>query len=426
MASFFPRLKKIKVPDDPFESAFFYSFDRPAAIQRIGDSIMSRVSEATKQPRATANIQRLLVNDQRVRIKSWVSQLPKLKTLEVGDATSLTPDLAKSIVDNCPNFCNLTVSSLAKARQDAELGLFLYALKENTLQRLIVSAHFVAAETLQSLNHHAESLTSIKIFGLLSVGAKKLGLLLPCKALVTVELSFSVPGSIPTMPGLVRIKNDQQDAIIDWLCGCRNLRDLAVENLSKGSTVLSRVCSKDWIRLQKLKLLGFRFDKSLEFFRALSSQADLEHLFLGGDPECCRPSHCEIFMGCLASLTNLKYLRLTPDYISGCYSMYKTMDIISYIPRVEELTIACRSANDILWLALSTLCYLRVFRIYGVAEFTLKGILEYINNLQPTNHGLSLLIIGQNRAKPITMAQQELISRNLHAKVGGYLEVENL
>ncbi|KAI1006225.1 hypothetical protein K3495_g1999 [Podosphaera aphanis] len=401
---------------------------RSEVIELVGDCLMSYINEAS----STANLECIRWEHKNHVLLRWISRLPNLKTLGISDPSNLQ-DLAKTISHNCPKFHTLVLPYLdaqyIQTTGKQEHILFFRGLKKNTLRRLLIEANypwniFEDHESISSINCHAESLTALKIGSLNMEGAKKLHFLSACKAITSLQLQleFYFPGDEEI--GLREIDYDAFQGMLNWICSCRKLRELSVGDSYDGKTILTQVCSKNWIRLRKVEILQyFKISEIGELLQALSTQTTLEFLRLRvKSADECSPKLTQNFVRSIGCLTNLKYLDVWSTFLP-----YFPIDIVSYVSGLEVFVINCDGSTDALWSAMAKLHNLRALVIEGRSYFSFDGILTFINALPATYKGFELSIGEQDYATAqISCDQVKAIAELLRIKLGGLFMLHHI
>ncbi|KAI0995621.1 hypothetical protein K3495_g12559 [Podosphaera aphanis] len=289
--------------------------DLPKTSELIGVSILSYISEAAKQSGTILNLIHLRWYNDAGMLTGWISQMSNLITLEITSRnTSDLEDLARAISDNCSEFQRLTVmvnSQTEREKEDKIPAQFLSRLKQKTLRHfatypvdiILEYVHCsVGLRKLVSLNHHAETLSSLMLYGVNRMTFEILFLLNACKNLTRIWLL--VLRSLE-----LRRSETGGQRFVGWICSCRSLRDLSMRNLSTITDILTPALSKDCIRHQKLDISLVDFTDN-EFFAILSTQIALKHLnILGSIKYSCRAAMHNLCKS-LPHLTNLKILNI--------------------------------------------------------------------------------------------------------------------
>ncbi|KAI1002501.1 hypothetical protein K3495_g5698 [Podosphaera aphanis] len=409
---------------------------------------------AGKRSEAKGNLQSLTWRIDGKSLTKWISQLPNLKSLAI-HVKSLPnlESLGKTISGNCPELQNMKLFIYGGGKElDNNLAIFLEELKQNSLRKLFIvhekfsrekdyfqmGPHFMetqrefteeryfADKTLLSLNHHAASLRYLKLCYLQTSATEMLHLIRVCKSLVSLQFSLF------HNKDLKKTDNDLFQAIVNWICNCRGLRELSVGNSLDGTAILVQVCSKDWIQLKKLEILKLSRAHRKDFYRALSSQTSLEYLRLRGDTSDARSKGyaADTFLGdvndftsALNDLKNLKHLDIILD--NGSNNIFKVIKLQSYLPKtLEEFIFGCNDNTDDLWPAMAELHNLKALTIKNLSKFSYQQILAFVNALHSTNKGIVIYIEAESHRFPITKDQKSIIQSSLSARVGGNFEIE--
>ncbi|KAI1005653.1 hypothetical protein K3495_g2561 [Podosphaera aphanis] len=403
-------------------------------IELVGDTIISCIKNASN---ASAYLERIKWVQTNRTLTEWMIRLPDLKTLIIADPLDME-DLSKAISQNCLKFHTLVHNFYGRDydEYDRNLALFLNGLSQNTLQKLCIQDYsdldidisededdedYEDYEAILSINRHAESLTELKISGLNLLATRKLPLLSACKALTSLHLDFYY------FDLLTKKDHNIISAIVDWICSCRNLRELAIGDITCGREILTHVCSRPNMRLEKLEIIiPIILVENGLFLTALSTQTTLEFLSLKiQSPESC--VFIDNFISSLSCMQNLKCLDLAhPDIDEeGFYLPDTIVDLVSFLPRLERLAFYCRDTTDALWSAMMNLHHLRILAIRGITSFSFDGVIVFINSLRTTNEGLEIVLCGYEQPIGISTAQKLAISESLQSKVGGYTRIDS-
>ncbi|KAI1002021.1 hypothetical protein K3495_g6183 [Podosphaera aphanis] len=410
-----------ELPTDLTDPLGRNDIDIPRSSEFIAFSIMSHISESAQWSGIIVKLEYLAWYNDAATLTKWISQMPKLQSLAISTSfTTDLKDLAKGIAENCPRFQNLRVivnPDTQKEQEDKMLSQFLQELKPNTLRKFINSVdqstirHIcrIGPETLLSLNHHSETLKTLKLCCQIT---DDLLLISSCKGLTSIQTT--------------RSEISMPDKLVDWVCSHHGLRELSVGSLSNGTETLTKVCSKDWIQLQKLEILDINFQQSEEFFRALSTQNSLEYLRIGGSLRNCR-KEAQKNICSISCLTNLRFLHLSAyekdNDCLGDFEEYAIIAMVKNLSKLEEITFSCLFATDEIWATMKELHHLRVLNIDGISAFTYEEVLGYINVLHSTNRGLQLSIVNYEHGNLFRSQQKSSLQRAIHEKVGGHFHM---
>ncbi|KAI1006222.1 hypothetical protein K3495_g1997 [Podosphaera aphanis] len=411
---------------DLSQTEYTDSIDSLKIIELVGDSLISYIC---KPNNSTANLKRIrwLVekNDPLTR---WISCLENLSTLVIRSPPNLE-DLAKTISKKCPEFHTLvlllTTTNQVFAEPDQNYALFLKGLKKNTIREFAIEfflslEHF---ETFLALNHHAESLKKLKFRNLHISAADLLHLPSACQSLTSLQLNLVDLVD----PEMVQSDNGQFQTVVDWICSCRNLRELSLGELHE-KAILTEVCSKNWIRLQKLKIhTPIVIPDNEDFLRALTTQTKLEYLsFYMVFPVKYSLDDIHSFISPLSRLSKLRCLDLRSNRApflptSSPLHMNTVIKLASFFPKLEEFAFTCEDATDRLWPAMACLHHLQSLTIEGSTSFSFHGILTFVGALPTLNKGFKLSIKEKYRNIRMTAEQIRIVKDLIRSRVGGYL-----
>jgi hypothetical protein len=387
--------------------------DVPVILDLVGESITNYVSTAANQNKATVALEDISGDINGLSLPRWVGRISRLKGMTLWDGAALSESVATSIVNNCPQFDELTFFSSFKPDIDQDLASFFSGLKKDSLRSFTaLSADAIGPETLLSLNHHKSSLQKLKLDGLSSTAIKTLSFLQECVALEYLEIQDS-----DGMVNLEATENDIFLEVISWLGRCERLRELLLRNLSSGPAILAQVCLRNNIRLRALHVDGYSLLGNQDFHRALSHQTSLESLYLKADPEGAFRDDIDVLISSISSLTKLRHLNLfsTSEY-------FRTSEILklsAVLTNLEELWFGGYDVTDDLWRGMANLPQLRALTISAMTSFSFDGILAYISMLKDSNQGLNLSILSQKPENPLTDYEESVIRQSIVDKVDG-------
>ncbi|KAI0996778.1 hypothetical protein K3495_g11406 [Podosphaera aphanis] len=377
--------------------------------QEIVESVVDCIFRFTcKESGARVNLESLSWHPKKTIPERWISHISNLRTLGTSDRLSL--ELGKLISQSCPRFHTLhsstTYYTSAYIKAPSEITLFLNQLRQNTLRNLSICPMPAGNEIIRSLNRQAESLKELRLESIILIATKNLHRLNAYKTLTSLRLNFR-KWNTEDISEFRERKNGLFQAMVDWICSCRSLRKLFLVQLPGGIAIaiVTQVCRKDWIRLQTLYIHSLiQIEEREDFLRALSTQTMLEYLIF--DVEVSLQSYCHLgddpnFASLLGRLVNLKCLSLQPNSkyrnlpvdSAAPYDENSIIDLVSYLPKLEEFTFQCRCATDAIWSALAKLKYLNYLNILArPCFFSFNGILEFVDALASTNKGLRIFI----------------------------------
>ncbi|KAI0999677.1 hypothetical protein K3495_g8520 [Podosphaera aphanis] len=407
----------------PLSSPTVENIDIQKTNKLVVVSLLSHISKKAQHQRLAVSLESLTWDNDLGSLTNIISQLPKLKTLALSFSTdtSKLEDLAKSITDNCPNFRSLRIIE-STVKINEILPNFLRGFKQNTLCEFmspsnIEDCSLIGHETILSLNHHAKSLTTLKLPYITS----KLSLL-SCRNLISLQLSkFQYTW----------ISAYTYEELIDWICSNRGLRELSVGVSEYGERILTDICNQGWIQLQKIEVDALIYEDSEDFFAALSTQESLKYLRLRGNIiNWCR--EVERNFRHITWLSELKFLDMRPRTMTHClkYDTGLELSAVDFLTEnfdcLEELSFGCHLATDYLWKIMTKFRHLRSLTIICNPRFTCEGTLAYVNALHDTNKGLDLTIVTCEQDSVFTGKERSSIQQAIKNKVGGYFVIQIL
>ncbi|KAI1003899.1 hypothetical protein K3495_g4307 [Podosphaera aphanis] len=399
------------------------SIDNLKIIKLVGDSLIAYIC---KPNNSTANLKRIRwLGENNDPLTRWISRLENLNTLVIRLPFNLG-DLAKTISKKCPEFHTLVSLSAVRnqflAEADQSCALFLKGLKKNTLRKFTIQClrSLENFETFLALNHHAESLKELKFQLLYFTAANLLHLPSACQSLTSLQLNLVDLVD----PEMVQSDNGQFQTVVDWICSCRNLRELSLGELHE-KAILTEVCSKNWICLQKLEIhTPIEIAESEDFLRALTTQTKLEHLsFKMVFPAKYSLGDIHMLISPLSRLSKLRYLDLRST--SSPLHMNTVIKLASYFPKLEKFAFTCKGTTDLLWPAIAYLHHLQSLTIAGLTYFSFHGILAFVGALPTFNKGFELSIEKQDRNIRITVEQIRIVKDLIRSRISGYFEIRH-
>ncbi|KAI1002502.1 hypothetical protein K3495_g5699 [Podosphaera aphanis] len=399
----------------------------------IEEFILSYICDAARKSGTIAHLERLTWHSDAGMLTKWVSHFPKLKALAISSGTtSSLDDLAEAISYNCPEFQSLRVivhNGTNKEKADEIIARFVSRLNQDTLQKFttVIDSNYnnysFGNKTLYALNHHIESLTSLKICHMSPETTENLYLLYECKSLISLQFSLA------HQQRLELTDNELFEEIIEWICSCRGLRELSVGDSLDGTSIVTRVCRKKRMRLQKIEITAMKFPDSDDFFSVLPyHQPTVEYLRIGGNVAfCCKIAEKNVRRA-IPRMTKLKFLDLSTLYDGnthgGGYDLSTIIIVAANLPALEEFVFWCTNTSDHIWPTLARLRHLRNLKINGASEFTCEGILRFVLDLHDTNRGLDLSVMVRGGARSIDKMSRAFIRHVLRNRVGGNFELE--
>lgn len=129
--------------------------------------------------------------------------------------------------------------------------------------------------------------------------------------------------------------------------------------------------------------------------------------------------HLDILVDSLKQLKELRVLKLSlPEILRDEHLII----IIDNLAHLEDLDVSGLELNDVVLRSLAKLSNLRNVTLSGISKFTVDGLLDFVSQLGPSNHGIRVTI---DMADPDTLLAEEslaVVRECLMEKTGGNLE----
>lgn len=240
-------------------------------------------------------------------------------------------------------------------------------------------------DVFQVLNCHGTSLIELRLIVFLSGTSPQDLFPQACTNLISLSLTgygqeFLAPENSTNYKFLETVA---------WLKQCKKLQTLAFTGYF-GNTVIAPILLETSIRLTSLLVDVFGIKNTEVFFHALSNQTSLQSLWLKGDVDDYERD-IDVRVKYLSKLVNLTHLRLME--ISAHFVDWHIVQLASSLPKLELWWTCGSNLTDAIWVEIATLRSLRRLGINASMSFTTDGILEFIGNLGPGNHGLALSVV---------------------------------
>ncbi|QSZ35821.1 hypothetical protein DSL72_006943 [Monilinia vaccinii-corymbosi] len=380
----------------------------------IGESITRYVSECADENQTTVALENLSGDITSLALPMWVGRLSRLRSMTIWDGKSLNENVATVISNQCFNFNEIRIF-VCSDDTDHNPASFIKGLRQNSLLSLeVLSNCRIGPKFLSALNHHSESLKSLKLQSLNAEAIMNLNILQSCTALETLDLEDS-----QHTVDLEATENDVFLEIIEWLGCCEKLRELVLNKIISAPAILKQVCLRNKIRLRRLVVAGPALVSDTEFHRAISHQTDLEILELrGGSDEVFRVrDDIDNLLTSICQLTKLKELTIMESF--EYFSSNEIKRLAISLPLLEKFHFSGYGIGDEILPYLSNLYNLRDVSIAAISSFTLDGLLAYVSTLRDTNQGLVFSVMSQNPDQDLALLEQQLIREGMIAKVDG-------
>ncbi|RAL62313.1 hypothetical protein DID88_004879 [Monilinia fructigena] len=380
----------------------------------VGESITRYVSEFADENHTTVALENLSGDITSLALPMWVGRLSRLKSMTIWDGKSLNENVATVISNKCFNFAEIRIF-VCSDDTDRNPASFLKGLRQNSLHSLeVLSNCRIGPEFLSALNHHSESLKSLRLQSLNAQAIKNLNVLKSCTALEILDLEDS-----QHTVDLEATENDVFVEVIEWLGCCEKLRELVLNRIVCAPSILKQVCLRNNIRLRRLVVTGPALVSDTEFHRAISHQTDLEVLELrGGSDEVFRVrDDIDNLLTSICQLTKLKELTIMESF--EYFSSNEIKRLAKSLPLLEKFHFSGYGIGDEILPYLSNLHNLRDVSMTAISSFTLDGLLAYVSTLQDTNQGLVFSVMSQNPDQDLAPLEQQLVREGMIAKVDG-------
>lgn len=273
-------------------------------------------------------------------------------------------------------------------------------------------------DIFQALTCHEESLVELKLNLFSDETMRYLTLLKGCTNLVSLSLTGSQFYCFSNME--MSLKRE----ICTWLTECKKLQKFAS---STGSLPpwITPILLKNDIHLTSLacectEIWGHKKN----FFRGLASQTSLQKLWLKG-PMWWSPVKPAVLVKCLCKLVNLTNLRL--EELSNPFTDRHIEQLASSLPKLQYWSTRGLNLTDAIWNEIATLKSLQRLELRTSVRFTAGGIVDFICQLGPGNHGLFLGMVDEDEQdeddedeeKVFTWKEQNLIQEKIATKLDG-------
>jgi hypothetical protein len=223
--------------------------------------------------------------------------------------------------------------------------------------------------------------------------------------------------------GTVDLETTQNDVYletVDWLRKCRNLRNLSFSNFPSGISVITPVLLEHDMRLEQLEVDSYVLKDHKGFHQALvHQQTTLIELSLSGDTDGMFRDDLDILVD---SLKQLKAMRRLSLLIPEILRDEHIITLLQGLTQLESVYVTGLELNDIILPSIGGLPNLRDITLSGISKFSADGLIEFISQLGPGNHGIRVTI---DMADPDTLIDDgslTLVKDCLTQQVGGVME----
>lgn len=347
----------------------------------------------------------------------WLQRLPRLQGLVLEQGNVLGTEAQDAIKENCPFFRSLVLYGWTETTADEHLARLL-CMTSGWQNFELYNGSDIGRLSLTAMNHHASTLTSMKLLGLNDESVKSLGCLKECTALRVLELEASTPS--------VHLEDFENDAFLEiilWLNSCHHLKELSLERFYDGPSILAQTLVTRNFALTSLSLKKYVAygERAAAFHSSISEQPQLLKVFLNGDGENCTYEELQVLVDSLSRLPKLQILTL--NQMSDNFTDDHIRSLAENLPSLETFYPSGTAVTDGVLKALARLKHLKDMQFFGVTRFTATGIADFIFSLDPeTNRGLNLDLAAVDIGYALTEDEQaflrDLISSRLDGRFG--------
>jgi hypothetical protein len=348
----------------------------------------------------------------------WIRRSPRLQGLHLQDGQALVMDAQTALKENCPSMKTLTLFTWTGSNADNHLAALLSTTSSWQTFDLYKGGD-IGKLSLTAMNHHANTLTSLKLWGLNEESVKSLGCLKECTALQKLDLEAFMPSA-----RLEDLENDTFLEIISWLQNCRELKDLALENFYDGPSILAHALVTQNFRLTNLSLKKYVAygEKAAAFHSAISEQYNLQRVYLNGEGEDTTYEELQILVDALSRLSSLQVLTL--NQMSDNFTDHHISSLANSLSGLEAFHPSGFAITDSVFQSLARLRGLKDMQFFGVTQFTAAGIAEFISSLDAeTNKGLGLGLLAVDTDYALSEDEQAFLRELISTRLDGKLEI---
>jgi hypothetical protein len=349
--------------------------DLPAVLNAVGESITKK----------TTLLEELRGTISRGFLPQWIRRSPRLQELTLNQGNALSVEAQDAIREACPSFRSLTLYGWTDPDADEHLANLL--ISTSRWQKFeIYNCSDIGKQSLMAMNHHADTLTSLKLQSLNDESIKALGCLNRCTALKEVQLSATVQS--------VHLEDQENDSfleIVSWLAGCHDLKLLDLENFYDGPSILARALAARNFALNNLSLKKYSAagEKAAAFHAAISEQPTLLSVFLNGEGEDTTYEELQVLVDSLCRLPKLEELAL--NQMSDNFTNHHINTLAENLPNLTMFWPSGFGLTDEVLESVAKLKYLKDMQFFAVTNFTAEGLANFISSLDPeTNKNMVL------------------------------------
>ena len=357
---------------------------------------------------------------------SWAPRLSHLRRLDLWDGSALADEtVCRLIHSHCPNLDALRIYSATSQDADRQIASFINGRMPNTLTyfECLSNCHIGVETAIALSNMHGKSLTVLKLY-LTEDKIKALGCLQGCTSVATLAIDYSGQPD-----DLKATQNDLYLEIVEWLRACVSLRDISLSHMiSAPDLVLPLLLTKE-IQLHKLQInskegMMYLVKDHHDFHQSLGQELSLQELSLRADPEGLGRDDLDTMTTSICSLTNLRHLTLTR--ISDFFTDQHIQAFACHLEKLEHIYVGGYGITDGVWDSVARLKNLKSLTFSGLTNFTMAGMLRFVEQLGDGNQGLMLAVDNAANESALTPEEQDVVREALAAKVEGSLAYQLL
>ncbi|KAL4743817.1 hypothetical protein BDV11DRAFT_177464 [Aspergillus similis] len=347
-------------------------------------------------------------------LNEWIEVSPQLQSLTVWSGSTLSQQAGEKIREHCPDFRQLRIyiwQDKPPGKAEIEAEELFNALRANSLEYFeVLSFSHLGPRSMRALGTQRDSLTELKLTSLNIDTIRELASLGPLPNLEVMSLTDSAPAAWDE-PFYATLGE-----VADWIGTCAKLERLEVRRFMHDSRLLSKALMNDNIHLISLSFAGFKLHDGFRFLYDLKNHRSLQYLYLRGEgsPD---PAQNNLLVESVGALHELRELELKD--VSDFFTMEQAGELTMSLPSLERLWISGEAFNDSIWPAFLCLSQLKSLAIYALSNFTADGVIHFISQLGPGNHGLSLSILNATSAVDFPDEMQGMIREILAGSLEG-------
>ncbi|KAF3019420.1 hypothetical protein E8E14_012991 [Neopestalotiopsis sp. 37M] len=398
-------------------------FDFQRSINESGESLTGYIKQVAEANGTAVSLNHLEASSLPPDLlPAWIARIPSLQSLQLQEASALTPEAASAIAKWCPKFSEFRCLLCQGAAADENVASFLKILPRNSLQCFeILSVNDIGVQTLRALNAHAQSLKTLTLGSLPGGVMDSLNSLASCTALehLSLENQRHNPWQLAGNDNLLK-------EIVDWIGSCRNLETLKLIDIGDSLLIVRDVLVSPDVRLRKLDLQGFSSQDDELYaaaWSALGQQETLEDLTIGGldgMPDALVVHETPVLADSICQLSNLKELDLKRASIRAI----ELRRIVTALPQLTNLGFGGDWIDDQILESIVKLQNLNRLLVNALSVFTFDGLQTFATKLNPEQHkGIVVEINNQIGKWKFTEEEVEWLAEFFTTKLEGRIDI---